>query len=68
MNDGNCKGIDESKLVELKEMFMLNTEGMGIEEMHALEYSNRLAYIGKIVDRKKGKFKNINVLGSMVEA
>lgn len=42
-------------------------ESMPLHEMHNLDYTNRLHYIKKLMDRKPLKTKNWVALHSMVE-
>ena len=51
----------------MKEVFRAVGERMSLEEMHSLEYSNRLYYIKGAIESRNMKSKNWGLMDKLVE-
>jgi hypothetical protein len=61
------KSIDEERLADMQELLQLVGQGMTIEEMFNLDYSNRLHFLRKTIDRRNLKTKNWLTLAGLLD-
>ena len=66
INNSQTKAIEESKTSEIGELLHEVGQKMTVDEMHNLEYANRLHYIHKVLNRRNFKGKNWSLLHEMV--
>jgi hypothetical protein len=57
LNESNFRNIEEEKMEDVETVLGKTAESLSLEEIHHLEYSNRICYLLDLVARKNLKFK-----------